>query len=117
MGLPLRMKTWNYFQVTASGDLEAFPDRKTCQGQETRHGEELVKNEVVLLELRVRVRDEMFLINKGKDKDKDKESHCNLHRVRMFAPTRTTPNRLVDHTCQLLPQVSGTFSAPGCALA
>ena len=63
VGLPLRLNTWNYFQVTASGDLEAFPDHMTCQGQETRHGEELVKNEVVLLELRVMVRDEMFLIN------------------------------------------------------
>ncbi len=51
LGLPLRLNTWNYFQVTASGDLEAYPDHLTCQGQETRHGEELVENEVVLQEL------------------------------------------------------------------
>ncbi|MCP3666867.1 MAG: hypothetical protein GY696_30970 [Gammaproteobacteria bacterium] len=65
VGLPLRSNTWNYFQVRASGDLEAFPDHMNCQGQETRYGEELVKNEVVNLELRVIVRNEMFLVNQG----------------------------------------------------
>ena len=30
-----------------------------------RHGEDLVENEVILLELRVRVKNEMFLIHKG----------------------------------------------------
>ena len=86
----------------------------TCQGQETRHGEELVKNEVVLLELRVMVRDELFLINQGNIKSqtvhlelpctvreegcqtsaktyvwRDKASNCNLHPVRTIAPNRT----------------------------
>ena len=65
MGLPLRLNTWNYFHVKASGDLEAFPDHMEWQGEETRHGDELVQNEVVLLELRVMVRDEHFLINHG----------------------------------------------------
>ena len=65
MGLPLQLNTWNYFQVTASGDLETYPSFLTCKGQETRHGEKLVENEVVLLELRVRVRNEMFLIHQG----------------------------------------------------
>ncbi|MCP3661146.1 MAG: hypothetical protein GY696_01415, partial [Gammaproteobacteria bacterium] len=36
-GLPLRLNKWNFFSVTASGDLEAFPDRVECQGEETRH--------------------------------------------------------------------------------
>ncbi len=27
VGLPLQMNTWNYFQITASGDLEAYPAR------------------------------------------------------------------------------------------
>ena len=61
VGLPLRFNTWNYFQVTASGDLEAFPDHMTCQGQEIRHGKELVENEVVFLELRVMVSDGLNL--------------------------------------------------------
>ncbi len=65
VGLPLQLNTWNYFQVTASGDLEAYPSYLTCKGQETRHGEKLVEDEVVLLELRVRVRNEMFLIHQG----------------------------------------------------
>ncbi|MCP3668633.1 MAG: hypothetical protein GY696_40150 [Gammaproteobacteria bacterium] len=65
VGLPLQVNIWNYFQVTASGDLEAFPYHMEGQGQQTRHGEELVQNEVVLLELRVMVRDELFLINHG----------------------------------------------------
>ena len=56
VGLPLQINTWNYFQITASGDLEAYPSYLTCKGQETRHGEKLVENEVVLLELRVRVK-------------------------------------------------------------
>ncbi|MCP3663074.1 MAG: hypothetical protein GY696_11355 [Gammaproteobacteria bacterium] len=141
MGLPLRLNTWNYFQVKASGDLEAFPDCRTCQGQETRHGEELVKNELVLLELRVMVRDEKFLVNQGNIESvkehlqlpctvreegcqtsaktylwRDKESHCNLHRVRTIAPNRTRSTWLVDHRSQLLLNVSGTFSAPGCDL-
>ncbi|MCP3663607.1 MAG: hypothetical protein GY696_14135 [Gammaproteobacteria bacterium] len=34
-------------------------------GTRIRQGEELVKNEVVLLELRVMARDELFLINQG----------------------------------------------------
>ena len=60
VGLPLQMNTWNYFQLTASGNLEAYPSYLTCKGQETRHGENLVENEVILLELRVRVRNERF---------------------------------------------------------
>ncbi|MCP3668663.1 MAG: hypothetical protein GY696_40310, partial [Gammaproteobacteria bacterium] len=65
VGMPLKLNTWNYFQLTASGNLEAYPSYLTCNGQETRHGEDLVENEVILLELRVRVKNEMFLIHKG----------------------------------------------------
>ncbi|MCP3664982.1 MAG: hypothetical protein GY696_21210, partial [Gammaproteobacteria bacterium] len=139
VGLPLRLNTWNYFQVTDSGDMEAFPDCMTCQGQETRHGEELVKNEMVLLELRVMVRDEMSHINQSNIESvtehlqlpctvreegcqtsaktyvwRDKASNCNLHRVRTKAQNRTRSTWLVDHRSQLLLNVSGTFSAPGC---
>ncbi|MCP3666042.1 MAG: hypothetical protein GY696_26685 [Gammaproteobacteria bacterium] len=65
VGLLLCLNTWNYFQVTASGELEAFTVHMECQREETRHGDKLVQNEVVLLELRVMVRDEHFLINPG----------------------------------------------------
>ena len=82
MGLPLWLNTWNYFQVTASGDLEAFPDHMTCQGQETRQGEELVKNEVVLLELRVMARDELFLINQGNIESQTKHLQLPLYERR-----------------------------------
>ncbi|MCP3664254.1 MAG: hypothetical protein GY696_17480, partial [Gammaproteobacteria bacterium] len=40
----------------------------------------------------------------------------NLHRVRTIAPNRTRSTWLVDHRSQLLLNVSGTFSAPGCDL-
>ncbi|MCP3665493.1 MAG: hypothetical protein GY696_23855, partial [Gammaproteobacteria bacterium] len=65
VGMSLKLNTWNYFQLTASGNLEAYTSYLTCKGQETRHREELVENEVTLLELRVRVKNEMFLIHKG----------------------------------------------------
>ncbi len=64
-GLPLRLNTWNFFSVTASGDLETFPDHIECQGEETRHGYKMTENKVVLLELRIMVRDENFIINHG----------------------------------------------------
>ncbi|MCP3661241.1 MAG: hypothetical protein GY696_01900 [Gammaproteobacteria bacterium] len=32
-GLPLRFNMWNYYSVTASGDLEAYPDHVECQGE------------------------------------------------------------------------------------
>ncbi|MCP3665209.1 MAG: hypothetical protein GY696_22380 [Gammaproteobacteria bacterium] len=57
------LKDWNFFQVTSSGDLEAFIDYMECQGEEFRHGDKLVENKVVLLELRFMVRDEHFIIN------------------------------------------------------
>ncbi len=54
-GMSLKLNTWNYYQLTTSGNLQAYPSYLSCKGQETRHGEELVENEVTLLELRVRV--------------------------------------------------------------
>ena len=64
-GMPLKLNTWNYFSLTASGDLEAYPDHMECTCQETRHGDELVENEVVLMELRIRIRNEEYLANHG----------------------------------------------------
>ncbi|MCP4118917.1 MAG: hypothetical protein GY737_26680, partial [Desulfobacteraceae bacterium] len=57
-GMHLHFNQWNYFSITASGDLEAYPDHVECQGEETRHGDELVENEVVLIGLRIMVRNE-----------------------------------------------------------
>ena len=39
--MPLRLNTWNIFSITASGDLEAYPDHVECQGEETRDGDQL----------------------------------------------------------------------------
>ena len=63
--MPLKLNTWNYFSMTASGDLAAYPDHMECTGQETRHGDELVENEVVLIEIRIRIRNEEYLANHG----------------------------------------------------
>ncbi|MCP3667557.1 MAG: hypothetical protein GY696_34535 [Gammaproteobacteria bacterium] len=118
---------------------EAFPDHMTCQGQETRHGEEQVQNEVVFLELRVMVRDELFLINQGNIESqtehlqlpgtvreegcktsaktyvwRDKASNCHLQRVGTIAPNRIRSTWLVDHQSQLLFNTTGTFPVPGC---
>ena len=141
VGMPLKLNTWNYFQLTASGNLEAYPSYLTCKGQETRHGEKLVENVVVLLELRVRVRNEMFLIHQGHIESvtehlqlpctvreegcqtsaktyvwRNKEAYCNLHRVRSISPSHTRSTWLVDHHSQLLLNISGSFAAPGCGL-
>ncbi len=138
VGLPLQMNTWNYFQLTASGNLEAYPSYLTCKGQETRHGEDLVENEVILLELRVRVRNEMFLIHQGHVESmtdhlqltctvreegcqtsaktyvwRNKEAPCNLHRVRSISPSHTRSTWLVDHRSQMLLNITGSFAAPG----
>ncbi|MCP3660929.1 MAG: hypothetical protein GY696_00295 [Gammaproteobacteria bacterium] len=127
--------------MTASGDLEAFPDHMECQGQDTRHGEELVQNEVVLLELRVMVRDELFLINQGNIESqtehlqlpctvreegcktsaktyvwRDRASNYHLHRVRTIAPNPTRSTWLVDHQSQLLFNVTGAFPVLGCEM-
>ena len=58
-GLPLRLNTCNFYSVTASRDLEAFPDHVECQVEETRHGDKLTENKIVLLELRIMVRSTM----------------------------------------------------------
>ncbi len=96
---------------------------------------------MVLLELRVMVRNEMFLIHQGHIESvtehlqlpstvrkescqmsaktyvwRDKESHCNLHRVRTIVPNCTRSTWLVDHRSQLLLNVSGTFATTGCGL-
>ncbi len=63
--MSLKFNTWNYYQLTPSGNLQAYPSYLSCKGQETRHGEELVQNQVTLLELRVRVQSEMFLIHQA----------------------------------------------------
>ncbi|MCP3661288.1 MAG: hypothetical protein GY696_02145 [Gammaproteobacteria bacterium] len=104
-GLPLRLNKWNFFSVTASGDLEAFPDHVECQGEETRHGDKLTENEIVLLELRIMVRDEHFLINHGVIEsqmehtmysagkqlpDFKKDLHLERHRWRLQPPPHTT---------------------------
>ena len=138
-GMSLKFNTWNYYQLTASGNLQAYPSYLTCKGQETRHGEELVENEVTLLELRVRVKNEKFLIHKSNVESvtdhlqlpcmvrekgcettartyvwTNKETPCNLHRIRSISPSYTRSTWLVDHFSQLLLNVMGSFDAPGC---
>ena len=101
----------------------------------------MVENEVILLELRVRVKNEMFLIHKGHVESMtdhlqlpctvreegcetsaktyvwtNKEAPCNLHRVRSISPSHTRSTWLVDHRSQLLLNVTGSFAAPGCDL-
>ena len=46
----------------------------------------------------------------------DTAGDCRLHRVRMIAPNRTQSTWLVDHQNQLLLNVTGTYSVPGCEL-
>ncbi len=48
-GMMLKFNTFNYFQMTATGSLQAYPSYLSCEGQETRHGDKLVENEVTLL--------------------------------------------------------------------
>ncbi len=62
-GMMLKLNTWNYFQMTATGSLQAYPSYLSCEGQETRHGDKLLENEVELLELRVRVQNEKFVVH------------------------------------------------------
>ncbi len=63
--IPLQLNTWKFFIMTASGDLAAYPNHVECQGEETRDGDKLMENEIVLLELRIMLRDEHFLANLG----------------------------------------------------
>ncbi len=110
-GMSLKLNTWNYFQLTASGILQAYPSYLSCKGQETRHGEELVENEVTVLELRVRVQSEKVLVHKVNVENvtdhlhlpctvreegcettaktymwTNKETPCKLHRIRSISP-------------------------------
>ena len=140
-GMPLQLNTWNYFSLMASGDLEAYPDHIECQGQETRHGDELVENEVVLIELRIMIRNEEYLASHGLVESatdhlslpcsvpeegcqtsektyiwKDPGNECNLRRVRTIAPNRTQDTWLVDHHNQLLFNNTGVYPNPGCKM-
>jgi hypothetical protein len=140
-GMPLKLNTWNYFSMTASGDLAAYPDHMECTGQETRHGDELVENEVVLIEIRIRIRNEEYLANHGLVESstdhlaipcnvpeegcqtsektyiwKDPGNECNLKRIRTIAPNKTQDTWLVDHHHQLLFNDTGVYPSPSCKM-
>ena len=59
-GLPLWMDEWNYFGVTASEQLVAYPVQVNCPAGETGKGDQLATAKGVLFELRVRVKQEHF---------------------------------------------------------
>ena len=126
-GLPLQFNMWNYFSVTGSGDLEAYPDHVECQGEETRNGDKQPEDEIVLLELWILLRDEHFLAKHGRIESRAehlqlpctvRESSCQtsrktyvwehtacgcqLHRICTIAPNQTKGTWLVDHHHQLL---------------
>ncbi len=139
--MSLKLNTWNYFQLTASGNLQAYPSYLSCKGQETRRGEELVENEVTLLELRVRVQSEKFLVHKANVESvtdhlhlpctvreegcettaktyvwTNKETPCKLHRIRSISPSYVRSTWLVDHRAQLMLNVTDHIDVPGCEL-
>ncbi len=76
-GLPLLFNMWNYFSVTGSGDMEAYPDHVECQREETRNGDQQPEDEIVLLELWILLRDEHFL--PSMDALKVEQSICSCH--------------------------------------
>ena len=140
--MPLRLNTWNSFSMTVSGDLEAYPDHVECQGEETRDGDKLTENEIVLQELRIMLSDEHFLANHGRIENKgeylqlpctvresgcqtsrktyiweDRAGDCQLHQIRMVTPNRTKGTWLVDQHHQLLLKVTGVYPITGCKLA
>ncbi len=139
--MSLKFNTWNYYQLTASGNLQENPSYLSCKGQETRHGDELVENEVTLLELRVRVQNEKFVVHQTSVESvtdhlhlpcsvkeescettaktyvwTNTETPCKLHRIRSISPSAVRSTWLVDHRAQLMLNVTGDFDVPGCEL-
>ena len=97
---------------------------------------------MVLLELRIMLRDEHFLANHGRIESKgkhlqlpctvresgcqtsrktyiweDSAGDCQLHRIQTIAPNQTKGTWLVDHHHQLLLNVTRVYPIPGCKLA
>ena len=137
----LKLNTWNYFQMQKAGSLQAYPSYLSCEGQETRHGDKLVENEVELLELRVRVQSEKFIVHHNSVESvtdhlhlpcsvreescettaktyvwTNKDTPCKLHRIRSISPSTVRSTWLVDHRSKLMLNVTDSFEAPGCGL-